>query len=226
MHTKENWFLFFCLTVHIVCLFISYASPICTIMACSQHINWTEPIVSSSRLQFGNWKCVCWDWTLLSAADVRTLGAFRQKCLRQLLWIRWYDRVRNDEALQRTGLTSLSHLLSRRRISVLGHLARLDDDTPANMALQLYVNVYRSTDLLTTHGVSHAPDDDDDVFRTDCAPTDLVFAAACQVVKLRRVTNELCNRVDCCQAVQFSRVSRWEGLCLLAHTSRLLPISC
>jgi len=47
------------------------------------------------------------------------------------------------EVLQRTGLTSLSHLLSRRRISVglFGHVARLDDDTPANMALQLYINV-------------------------------------------------------------------------------------
>ena len=43
--------------------------------------------------------------------------------------------------LQRTGLTSLSHLLSRRRISVFGHVARLDDDTPENMALQLHINI-------------------------------------------------------------------------------------
>jgi len=35
----------------------------------------------------------------------------------------------------------LSHLLSRRRISVFGHVARLDDDTPANMALQLHINL-------------------------------------------------------------------------------------
>ena len=79
-------------------------------------------------------------WTLLSA-DVRTLDAFHHKCLRQLLGIRWYDRVRNDEVLQRTGLTLLSHLVSRRRISVFGHVARLDDVTPANMALQLHINV-------------------------------------------------------------------------------------
>jgi len=56
-----------------------------------------------------------------------------------------YDRFRSidDEVglLQGTGLTSLSHLLSRRRISVFGHVARLDDDTPANMALQLHTNV-------------------------------------------------------------------------------------
>ena len=69
------------------------------------------------------------------------LDAFHQKCLRQPLGIRWYDRVRNDEVLQRTGLTSLSHLLSRRRISVFGHVARLDDVTPANVALQLHIDV-------------------------------------------------------------------------------------
>jgi len=43
--------------------------------------------------------------------------------------------------LQRTGLTSVSHLLSRRRSSVFGHVARLDDVTPANMALHLHINV-------------------------------------------------------------------------------------
>ena len=63
------------------------------------------------------------------------------KCQRQLLGIRWCDRVRNDEVLQRTGLNWLSRLLSRRRISVFGHVARLDDVTPANMALQLHIDV-------------------------------------------------------------------------------------
>ena len=79
--------------------------------------------------------------TLLSA-DVRTVDAFHQKCLRQLIGI----RVRNDEVLQRTGLTSLSHLLSRRRISVFGHVARLDDSS---------TSTYQSTDLLTARGVAH-----------------------------------------------------------------------
>jgi len=35
----------------------------------------------------------------------------------------------------------LIHLLSRRRLSVFGYVARLDDVTPANMALQLHINV-------------------------------------------------------------------------------------
>ena len=53
----------------------------------------------------------------------------------------YLPRTEDDEVLQRTGLTSLYHLLSRRRISVFGHVARLDDDTPANMSLQLHINV-------------------------------------------------------------------------------------
>jgi len=79
-------------------------------------------------------------WTLLSA-DVRTVDAFHQKCLSRLLGIQCYDRVRNDKVLQRTGLTSLSHLLSRRCVSVFGHVPPLDDDTPANIALQLHIDV-------------------------------------------------------------------------------------
>jgi len=49
---------------------------------------------------------------------------------------KWWSRL-----LQWTGLTSLSHLLSRRLISVFGHMARFDDVTQANMALQLHINV-------------------------------------------------------------------------------------
>ena len=55
------------------------------------------------------------------------------------LFMLCYHRGRNDEVLQWAGLTSLSHLLTRRRISVFGHVARLDDDTPANVAFQLHV---------------------------------------------------------------------------------------
>jgi len=57
--------------------------------------------------------------------------------MRQLLGIRWYDRVRNNEVLQQTGLTSpipSTHFCS-------WDVARLDDDTLANVALQLHINV-------------------------------------------------------------------------------------
>ena len=39
--------------------------------------------------------------------------------------------------------------------SVFGPVARLDDVTPANMALQLHIYVSLETDLLTARGVAH-----------------------------------------------------------------------
>jgi len=88
-------------------------------------------------------------------AQQKTLDAFHKKCLRQLLGIRRYDRVRNDKVLQRTGLTSLSHLLSRRRISVFVHVARLENDTHRQTWLFSSTSTYHSTDLLTARGVVH-----------------------------------------------------------------------
>ena len=71
-----------------------------------------------------------------------------------MLGIRWYDRVRNDEVLQRTGLTSLFHLLSSRRISVLGMW--LDLATSHRQTwLFSSTSTYHSTDLLTARGVAH-----------------------------------------------------------------------
>ena len=95
-------------------------------------------------------------WTLLSG-DVR--DAFHQKCLRQLLGIRWYDRVRNDEVLQRTSLTSLSHLISRRCISV--YLGMWLDLTTSHRQTWLFssTSTYHSTDLLTACGVAHGTSD-------------------------------------------------------------------
>ena len=75
-----------------------------------------------------------WFWT-----DNFRVAIFPRQ--RQLLRIRRYNKVQNDEVLQWTGLTSLPNLLSCRCTSVFGHMARLDDDTLANMALQLHVNV-------------------------------------------------------------------------------------
>jgi len=82
----------------------------------------------------------------LDAWSISPSSVGRQYCCPLLPDI--YPRTEDDEVLQRTGLTSLYHLLSRRRISVFGHVAGLDDDTPANMALQLHINVslYRPPD--------------------------------------------------------------------------------
>ena len=59
------------------------------------------------------------------------LEAFHMMCQRQITKIRWQDHIRNSEVAARTGLGPVSDLITRRRNSVFGHIARLSEDTPA-----------------------------------------------------------------------------------------------
>ena len=94
--------------------------------------------------------CAAVNWTLL-AAGIRTLDAFHRKCLSQLLGIRWYNRVRNDEVLHGTGVTSLSHLLYCRHTSPFGHVTRLVSLTTTYRQTRLFgfVTTHPPADLLT-----------------------------------------------------------------------------
>ena len=73
-------------------------------------------------------------WTLL-ACDIRRLESFHMQCQRRILGIRWFDFVRNDNVTKRTGLEPIRHTIDRRRLSLFGHVARLDNSTPANGVL-------------------------------------------------------------------------------------------
>ena len=78
-------------------------------------------------------------WTLL-AADVVTLKAFHMKCHWQMLNIHWWDHITNAEVLQKTGLSTISEILRNRRLSLFGHVARLDLEVLSNKALLLMVS--------------------------------------------------------------------------------------
>ena len=54
------------------------------------------------------------------------------KCQRQMLNIHWWDHITNVEVLQRTGLSTISEILRNRRLSLFGHVARLDPEVPPN----------------------------------------------------------------------------------------------
>ena len=79
-------------------------------------------------------------WTI-SIADMRSLEAFHFKCQRQMLRIRWQDRVRNTEISDRTGLPTVGDLISKRRHAIFSHVARLSTTAPANQALKLQVDL-------------------------------------------------------------------------------------
>ena len=65
-------------------------------------------------------------------SQVRKIDAFHRKLLRNILDIRWFHHIRNEQVYARAGNpTLLSTTIKRRRLQLLGHIARLDDDVPA-----------------------------------------------------------------------------------------------
>jgi len=75
-------------------------------------------------------------WTLL-VADMNTLEAFHTRCERQILDVRWWAHVSNAELLQRSALSTIGDILRHRRLSLFGHVARLDPGVPPHDALRL-----------------------------------------------------------------------------------------
>ena len=68
-----------------------------------------------------------------------TLDAFHMRCQWQILYIRWWVNVSNAEVLQRSGLSPIGDILRHRRLSLFGHVARLDPRAPTHGALRLMV---------------------------------------------------------------------------------------
>jgi len=73
-------------------------------------------------------------WTSL-ASDMKAIESFHTKCQRRILGIRWQDFVRNSEVSLRTGLAPLSDRITRGRNAIFGHVARMQDNTPAQQAM-------------------------------------------------------------------------------------------
>ena len=78
-------------------------------------------------------------WTLL-VADMKTLEASYMRCQRQILDVRWWVLVSNAEMFQRSGLSTIGDILRHRRLSMFGHVARLDPVVPAYTLSVRYFN--------------------------------------------------------------------------------------
>ena len=62
---------------------------------------------------------------------------------RQILDIRWWPHVSNAEVLQRSGLSTIGDMLRHRRLSLFGHVARLNHRVPAHDVLRLMLDTYK-----------------------------------------------------------------------------------
>jgi hypothetical protein len=66
-------------------------------------------------------------WTLTSALSKR-LDAFDTRSLRRILGLTWRDKVTNEETRARTSQQPLTLLITRARLRLFGHAARLPDN--------------------------------------------------------------------------------------------------
>jgi Reverse transcriptase (RNA-dependent DNA polymerase) len=63
------------------------------------------------------------------------LDAFGTKCLRLICGIKWSDFVTNAEVYERTGQAPVCDAIRRRRLGLLGHIARMPPSSDARQAL-------------------------------------------------------------------------------------------
>ena len=64
-------------------------------------------------------------WTTNRGQENR-LNSFHLRCLRLILHIHSRDRIKSSEVLERAGIPSILAVLSKRRLTWLGHLQRMD----------------------------------------------------------------------------------------------------
>ena len=74
----------------------------------------------------------CW---ALSRVDARKVDALDQWCLMRILDIRWYHRVSNCEVRHLTEQPPLTTIIQKRRLTLFGHLVRMDKSADARRIL-------------------------------------------------------------------------------------------
>jgi len=67
--------------------------------------------------------------------DGHRIDALDQWCLRMLLGIRWYQFVRNDDVQRLTKQPKLTAIIHLCRLTMFGHIMRMDDNADAKRIL-------------------------------------------------------------------------------------------
>ena len=73
-------------------------------------------------------------WTV-NKADVLRIDALDQWCLRRILGFKWSDFVRNEDVCHATQQPPISSVVKTRRLSLFGHIARMNESTDASRIL-------------------------------------------------------------------------------------------
>jgi len=78
-------------------------------------------------------------WTL-TKSDEHKLEAFQMSCMRRILGIRWFDFVSNASVMDQVKQCPICSRIRDRRITMFGHVRRLQESVPTHEALRLPVN--------------------------------------------------------------------------------------
>jgi len=71
----------------------------------------------------------------MSKTDARRIDVLDRWCLRMLLGIKWYQFVRNDDVQKLTKQPKLTAIIQSRRLTLFGHIMRIDDNADAKRIL-------------------------------------------------------------------------------------------
>jgi len=101
---------------------------------------WRSRLAISTKLKLYNtcilpiflYRSDCW---AMSKTDGRKIDALDQWCLRMLLGIRWYQFVWNDDVRRLTKQPKLTAIILSRRLTLFGHIMRMDDNADAKRIL-------------------------------------------------------------------------------------------
>ena len=77
----------------------------------------------------------CEIWTLTTEAE-KKIDVLQRNYLRKIIKITWEDKISNKELYEKVKEDPWSEKIKRRRLTWLGHLCRLPEETPARKALQ------------------------------------------------------------------------------------------
>ena len=81
-------------------------------------------------------------WTLTQTLE-KSLDAFHRKLLRIALNYRYPKKISSKNLYNLTKETPISQKLKKRRLNLFGHILRLHPDTPAQKALQYFLNPHK-----------------------------------------------------------------------------------
>ena len=81
-------------------------------------------------------------WTL-TASHIKQIDSFHRRLMRTVLHVRWPRIITNEDLYRRTKAEPWSKTICRRRLNWLGHVMRLDEKTPARVALKEYLTPMR-----------------------------------------------------------------------------------